>query len=166
MLPPEASERPRLQLELGIALMEAGRLPEADAAFREAIDRARESDDAIGASAARWSIPTSAPTWNGAGWTEGRQIAAAAADELETDGENADLARVLFIRGVFEFWSGHARAGERMLETAIEHARLADDQRLEVEAAGWLGATLWSGPTPPPRRSAAGKPLSRGRPGR
>ena len=76
---------------------------------------------------------------------EGRQIAAAAADELETDGENADLARVLFIRGVFEFWSGHARAGERMLETAIEHARLAGDQRLEVEAAGWLGATCGPG---------------------
>jgi class 3 adenylate cyclase/tetratricopeptide (TPR) repeat protein len=86
--------------------------------------------------------------------SEGFEAHAEEVEELERIfqrlGDDAGLAKVLFIRAISDVWlRARARETGDLLRRAREHARRAGDTRLDAEATRWLYVTSIFGPDRP-----------------
>ena len=147
-LPEDAPERTDLLLELGSALVLAGRLAEADAFLTEAI--------AAGAASGDRRLELHAVLERGflraltdpEGVEELRRVAEQALPELEALGDELGLAkawrRVADVQWMVNHWSEQAQA----LEQALVHAQRAGDQREAAGALMRLPMSLLYGPLP------------------
>ena len=148
LLPEDAPERTDLLLELGSALVVAGRLAEADAPLTEAI--------AAGAASGDRRLELHAVLERGflraltdpEGVEELRRVAEQALPELEALGDELGLAkawrRVADVQWMVNHWSEQAQA----LEQALVHAQRAGDQREAAGALMRLPMSLYYGPLP------------------
>jgi class 3 adenylate cyclase/tetratricopeptide (TPR) repeat protein len=148
LLPEDAPERTNLLLELGSALVLAGRLADADAPLTEAI--------AAGAASGDRRLELHAVLERGflraltdpEGVEELRRVSEQALPELEALGDDLGLAkawrRVADVQWMVNHWSDQARA----LEQALVHAQRAGDRREAAGALMRVPMSLYYGPLP------------------
>jgi predicted ATPase/class 3 adenylate cyclase/DNA-binding winged helix-turn-helix (wHTH) protein len=149
VLEPDDPRRAAILPELGAALLEAGRLADADRVLAEAISCAAEdpglqSRARVERELVRIQAETSAPIH------EARQVAEAALPVLEEHGDELGQCRAWCL------WAEHALVEGRVAEAdeawrrAAEHARLAGDEVALFEVLDWRAAAAVFGPTPVP----------------
>jgi len=140
--------RGELLTELASALMMTGNFERADEVLGEALSTALATDDArlearaliereffkifAGSQEASLTIP---------------EVTARAIPVLEEAGDDLGLARAWRLRGEVAVLAGQWGARAEALERALEHARLAADEREEATLVGLLVMALYFGPT-------------------
>ena len=148
LLPGDHPLRGELLTELASALMMTGNFERADEILGEALSAALATDDArlearaliereffkifAGSQEATSTIP---------------EVTARAIPVLEEAGDDLGLARAWRLRGEVAVLAGHWGARAETLERALEHARLATDEREEATLVGLLVMALYFGPT-------------------
>jgi class 3 adenylate cyclase/tetratricopeptide (TPR) repeat protein len=152
LLQPSHARRAPLLLELGQALMKAGRFGEAEPMLDQALESARESGDRrteLRATIERQQLRSfTAPAAIG---DEIARVATATIPELEELGDDAGLAKAWRLISDVHVWS--SRFGERAeaLERALQHARRVPEGDADTDAyTGLLAQALHWGPTPAP----------------
>jgi tetratricopeptide (TPR) repeat protein len=148
LLPDEHPLRGELLTELASALMMTGNFQRADEVLRDALSAALATDDArlearalierefFKIFAAEEATSTIA------------EVTARAIPVLEEAGDHLGVARAWRLRGEVEVLAGRWGARTEALERALEHARLAADEREEGTLVGLLVMSLYFGPTP------------------
>jgi len=148
LLPGDHPLRAELLTELASALMMTGDFKRADDVLGEALSAALAADDArlearaliereffkifAGSQEASLTIP---------------EVTARAIPVLEEAGDDLGLARAWRLRGEVAALAGHWGARAEALDRALEHARLAADEREEATLVGLLAMSLYFGPT-------------------
>ena len=139
--------RTALLPRLGAALLEAGRLADAEAVLTEAIERAR-GDGLLDARArverqlVRLQAGSTAPI------AETNEIADSALEVFEAHGDALGQCRALWLRALHALVEGNLARADEDWERAAEHARQADDQPALFEILGWRASAALFGPTP------------------
>jgi class 3 adenylate cyclase/tetratricopeptide (TPR) repeat protein len=148
LVSPDAPARPRLLVDLCLALElsgryedEAVRLEEAATVARAAGDRRVESLVAIRKMALSVHLATS-PFESLLG--ELRSML----PDLEEAGEHRALGEVWENVGLLLYWLGRSTEAEQALERAVRHAQAAGDRRGEVTQLGFLTNVIAQGPIP------------------
>jgi tetratricopeptide (TPR) repeat protein len=148
---PDAPARARVQTALGAALLEAGRLDQADHARKEAQRvAAAAGDERLAAHARVQRLLLGLQVDMG-------DTAAAVARELpqlrgvfERGTDELGLCQARRLEAGVHWLQASSAAAEEAWQRAAVHARAAGDQRHLTEILGWLAsAALW-GPTPAP----------------
>jgi DNA-binding SARP family transcriptional activator len=151
LVPLEDPGRSALLSTLGEALVEAGRLADADRILAEAIERAEEDDDPRLESRARVEQQLE---WLHAGTSRGieeaRRVADVALRELERHGDELGLCRAWRLRAWIEWTEGRVGAADEAWRHAAAHGRRVGDERELVDILGWRASAAVFGPTPVP----------------
>jgi DNA-binding SARP family transcriptional activator len=142
-----APARPGLVPRLGAALLDAGRLADADSAMAAAL-----ADPATGAhTRARASVERAIVRLHmGRGRDDGAAVAGAALPVLEAAGDELGLSRVRHLRAVHAWFEGRAAAADEDWRRAGEHAARAGDEAALLEIADWRASAALLGPLPVP----------------
>jgi class 3 adenylate cyclase/tetratricopeptide (TPR) repeat protein len=149
LLPADAPARSALLPELGAALFEAGRLPDADRVLEEAIARAAAEQDPRLESRARveqQSVRLQAEPSRGT--AAARKDARSALAVLEERGDELGRCRAWRLLAWVEWTEGRAAAADEAWQRAGELARRAGDERERLDAVGWRASAAVFGPTP------------------
>jgi tetratricopeptide (TPR) repeat protein len=138
---------------LGAALLEAGRLADADRVLSEAIEGAG-SDSPLYARARveRQLVRLQAGSQAPSGETE--EIADAALAVLEAHGDELGQCRALCLRARQALIEGRLARADEAWERAAEHALHLGDEAALFEILDWRGAAALFGPTPVPEAIA------------
>jgi len=161
LVPPGASPRADLLLELGVALADVGELARAESTLTEATSEARTLGDAcvelLAAIEHRFLRLQTDPSAMG---DEDRAWIDHAIAVFEEAGYERGLARAYFVLGYVDQARNCAYASATaMLRTALLHARRARDERGEAEIVFWFTVALAWGPTPAPDAIRLGKEM-------
>jgi DNA-binding SARP family transcriptional activator len=151
LVEPTDPARPALLTTLGAAMVEAGRLAEADGVLAEAIAHAEDADDTRAESRARVERELErlhAGSSDGTG--ESRRIAAAALQEFERDGDDLGRSRAWRLHALIEWVECRTGAADEAWRHAAAHARGAGDERELFAILGWRASAAAFGPTPVP----------------
>src|SRR5918999_360336 len=149
LLQPADPTRTELLPRLGAALLDAGRLADADRAMAEALDPARgderlESRARVEQQLVRLQVGSDAPA------EDTGRIADSALKVLEARGDELGQCRALCLR-VREAWvEGHSARADDAWRRAAEHARRANDEAALFEILDWRASEALFGPTPVP----------------
>jgi class 3 adenylate cyclase/tetratricopeptide (TPR) repeat protein len=149
LFPTDDQRRLELLPELAIALIDSGRLAEAEPVLKEAEDRA----SAGGSDVAMWRARIarlSLQIWTGNVAGEGMiAVAKAAVAACAKLGDDLGLARSWHLLGLYRIW-GPSRRGEadEAFLHALTHARLAGARREESVTLQWMLTNAWYGSTP------------------
>jgi class 3 adenylate cyclase/tetratricopeptide (TPR) repeat protein len=141
----------RLELlpELGIALIDWGRLAEAEPVLQEAEDRAHAAGSEVAlwrATVARLSLRTWTGNAAGQEMIASAEAAVAACAEL---GDDLGLARSWHLLGLHRMWGPSKRGdADAAFLQALAHARLASARREESVTLQWMLTNAWYGSTP------------------
>jgi tetratricopeptide (TPR) repeat protein len=149
LFPADDPRRLELLPELAIALIDGGRLAEAEPVLKEAEDRA----GAGGSDVAMWRATIarlSLQIWTGN--VAGKEMIAAAEAAVAACtklGDDLGLARSWHLLGLYRMWGPSTRgeADEAFLQ-ALAHARLAAARREESVTLQWMLTNAWYGSTP------------------
>ena len=151
LVPADDPARPALLVTLGAALVDAGRLEEADAHLEEAIARAVADGDARVAARARVELELERQhAGRSAGAAAAFAIADAALAELERHGDDLGCCRAWRLRAWTEWSASRAAAADDAWRHAAGLARDAGDDRERYELLGWRASAAVFGPTPVP----------------
>jgi DNA-binding SARP family transcriptional activator len=149
LLVSDVQARMALLAPLGAALLEAGRLEDADRVLTEAIEHP-ESDPALRSRALveRQLVRLQA----GSGGPEGdaTQIADAALELFQEQGDELGQCRALCLRALHAFVEGRCAQADEAWRLAGELARRAGDEAALFEILGWRASAALFGPTPVP----------------
>jgi class 3 adenylate cyclase/tetratricopeptide (TPR) repeat protein len=147
ILPEQA--RLEYQLELGIALGDAGELARAERVLSEALEQAARRGDTRLELAATIERAALLVLSDPAGTDELLGEVEAAIPILEGLEDDRSLARAWWLLGRRQgLWKGQFARGEEALGRALAYALRAGDQRQEAEILGLLGFSALFGPTP------------------
>jgi class 3 adenylate cyclase/tetratricopeptide (TPR) repeat protein len=147
ILPEDA--RLEYQLELGIALGDAGELPRAEGVLSDALDQAARRGDTRLELAATIERAALLVLSDPAGTDQLLADVEAAVPVLEQLGDDRSLARAWWLLGRRQgLWKGQFARGEEALGRALEYSLRTGDQRQEAEILGLLGFSALFGPTP------------------
>jgi class 3 adenylate cyclase/tetratricopeptide (TPR) repeat protein len=146
LFPAEDDARIALELELGKALQEAGRLVEAEALLEQTVARAARSNQPLVHRRAQLGLVDVRIQTRGEGEHPqlGRELALLAAD-FERAGDHRDAANALRLLGVL---SGTGLEAAHLHERARAHAHEAGDERLALLIARHIAAIALWGPEP------------------
>jgi DNA-binding SARP family transcriptional activator/tetratricopeptide (TPR) repeat protein len=149
LLPPEDPARSALLPILGLALLESGRLADADRTLREAIERASAGNDPPLEARARVEQQF---LWlqaePGKGIKRARRVTDAALGILGEHGDDLGQCRAWCLRAKIAWTEGLVAAADEAWRRAAEHARRAGDERELFEILGWRASAAVLGPTP------------------
>ena len=148
LFPLDDPRRLELLPELGTALIDGGRLAEAEPVLQEAEDRARAGGSDVAmwrATIARLSLRMWTGTVAGQEMIAFAEAAVAACTKL---GDDLGLARSWHLLGLYRMWGPSKRgdADEAFLQ-ALTHARLAAARREESVTLQWMLTNAWYGST-------------------
>ena len=147
ILPEEA--RLEYQLELGVALGDAGELARAERVLSEALDQAARRGDTRLELATTIERAALLVLSDPAGTDQLLGDVEAAIPVLERLADDRSLARAWSLVGRRQgLWKGQFARGEQALGRALEYALRTGDQRQEAEILGLLGFSALFGPTP------------------
>jgi class 3 adenylate cyclase/tetratricopeptide (TPR) repeat protein len=137
-----------LTRDLGVALMESGKLREADAllgtviaAAERAGDSGRAAHAAVVRGFARFRIDETAAA------DETRRVAVDAISTFTSLGDHVGLARAWRLLSVTHGWESQWHQMGEALRQALAHAREAGDASEEATILTWLNTALYYGPT-------------------
>jgi predicted ATPase/class 3 adenylate cyclase len=149
LLPSQDSRRRTLLAELGRALVESGRLTEAERALQDAEQLATIANDERAAS----HVLVEQQFLRLLRVEEGGDEEAARAITLVIPvfnryKDNLGLCRARRLEALLYWNEARAEAAEEAWKRAAVHARLAGDQHVYNEILAWIASALWFGPTP------------------
>jgi DNA-binding SARP family transcriptional activator/tetratricopeptide (TPR) repeat protein len=151
LLPPEDPVRSALLPTLGLALLESGRLTDADRILEEAIERASAGNDPPLEARARVEQQF---LWLQAephkGIKRARRVTDAALGILGEHGDDLGQCRAWCLRAKIAWTEGLVAAADEAWRRAAEHARRAGDERELFEILCWRASAAVWGPTPVP----------------
>jgi DNA-binding SARP family transcriptional activator len=151
LVAPDDPARAATLAKLGSALVEAGRLADAERVLAEAIERAEEDDDPRVASRARVDQQLERlHAGTSPGIDEARRVADVALRELERHGDDLGRCRAWRLRAWIEWTASRAGAADEAWRHAALHARRSGDERELFEILGWRASAAVFGPTPVP----------------
>ncbi len=149
LLPDDDRELPALLTGLGVARLNGGDLPGAEAALGEAVDAAVALGQRAAELHARIELQFMRAFAEETPVEESVELAEEAIRELEPLGDELALARAWWLRSTGDLAAGRWRARGEAIEHALEHARRA---RAGAEMVGTLAGlsaqALLHGPTP------------------
>jgi tetratricopeptide (TPR) repeat protein len=134
---------------LGAALLEAGRLADADRVLSEAIERAGR-DSPVGSRARVERQLVWLQTGSSDPAEDPAEVAESALTLLEAHGDELGQCRALCLRALHAWVEGRSERADEDWERAAEHARRADDEAALFEILGWRCSAALFGPTPVP----------------
>ena len=151
LLPADDPARARAQTGLGAALLEAGRLDQADRVLADAGRIAAVAGDRELAARARVQrLLLGLQVDMGATAAEVGQALPELLATFEQAGDEVGRCQAWRLRAAVHWLQADSAAAEEAWRQAALHARLAGDERQLTEVLGWLAsAALW-GPTPAP----------------
>jgi predicted ATPase/class 3 adenylate cyclase/DNA-binding winged helix-turn-helix (wHTH) protein len=151
LLPEDHPGRARLVSDLGAALVEAGRLADAQAALADAAAvAAATGDERIGAHVLVQQQLLRLHHGNSLVAAEAAAVADRVAPVFERAGDDAGLCRALRLRAALHWNDGQAGAAGEAWESAATHAARAGVEHERIETLGWVASSLLFGPTPVP----------------
>jgi class 3 adenylate cyclase/tetratricopeptide (TPR) repeat protein len=135
-----------LQL-LGITQLETGELGKAEATLTEGAETAAAAG--LPAMRARISVRlVDIHTIQGGSDAEALAECEAAIAVFDAEGDLDGLAEAWTMTGRLRFWLGESPTDQEALERAIAYARQGGNHRAQMQASGWLAATLLLLPVP------------------
>jgi predicted ATPase/class 3 adenylate cyclase len=140
-------QRAELLRLLGTVLQETGERAQAEAALTEGAEAATAAG--LAAVRARISVQLAdIHDYQGGSGAEALAEYAAAITVFEAEGDLEGLAEAWTFTGRLRFWLGESPADQDALERAIAYARQGGNHRAQMQAIGWLAATLIMLPVP------------------
>jgi DNA-binding SARP family transcriptional activator len=159
LLPPHAPARSALLPTLGVALLESGRLEDADRVLEEAIRRATAEGDARLEARARVEQQfVRLQAESSKGIAQARLVADAALAVLAEHGDDVGQCRAWCLRAWIGWTGALIAVADDAWRRAAGHASQAGDQRELFEILGWRASAAVWGPTPV--REAIGRCVS------
>jgi predicted ATPase/class 3 adenylate cyclase len=141
--------RAALLPDLGAALIEAGRLTDADSALADATRAAEAADDDCAAARAliqrqvlRLHRGESAAT------AEASAVVERVIPVFQAAGDEQGLCSALRLRAWHHWIEARAEEAAAAFEEAAEHARRGGLENERIEILGWIASSLFFGPTP------------------
>jgi DNA-binding SARP family transcriptional activator len=149
LLAPDDPVRAALLPELGAALLDAGRLADADRVLAEAIEGAGgdarlESRARVERELVRLQAETSGPI------DDALRVAESALPVLEAHGDELGLCRAWSLWAEHSLIEGRVARADEAWRRAAEHARRAGNEPALFEVLDWRAAAAVFGPTPVP----------------
>jgi len=144
LMSPDDPARARLLPGLGAALLDAGRLADADSILSEAIERAPTGSPLE----ARARVEQQLVRLQAGTATASDEIADSALRVLEADGDELGQCRALWLRALRAWIEGRCADADEAFRRAAEHARRSGDQAVLFEILGWRASGALFGPTP------------------
>jgi class 3 adenylate cyclase len=149
LLPAEDPELPVALIGLGVARLNSGDLPGAEAALTEAVEAAVALDLRAEELHARIELQFVRAFAEGTPVEESVELATMAIAELDLLGDELALARAWWLRSSGDLAACRWRARGEAIERALEHARRAQAGiEMVGTLAGLLAQALYYGPTP------------------
>jgi DNA-binding SARP family transcriptional activator/class 3 adenylate cyclase/tetratricopeptide (TPR) repeat protein len=149
LLPPEDSTRSALLPTLGLALLESGRLADADRTLGEAIERACAGNAPRLEARARVEQQfVRLQAGSSRGIAQARLVADAALAVLAEHGDDLGQCRAWCLRAWIGWTGALIAVADDAWCRAAEHARRAGDQRELFEILGWRASAAVWGPAP------------------
>jgi len=144
LIDPGDPDRAQLLPRLGAALLDAGRLADADSVLAEAIERAPagsplEARARVEQQLVRLQAGTDTPC---------DDVADSALSVLEADGDELGQCRALWLRALRAWIQGRCAGADDAFRRAAEHARRSGDQAALFEILDWRASGALFGPTP------------------
>jgi tetratricopeptide (TPR) repeat protein len=149
LLPDGDARRTALLSDLGAALLEAGRLSDAQRVLSDAVSAATASGDDRTLShalvqeqmlAIRRSVPAAA--------AEASAVVERVLPVFRAAGDEQGLCSALRLRGWRQWLLGQAEAAAAAWEEAAEHAAAAGLEHERKDLLGWIASSLFFGPAP------------------
>jgi predicted ATPase len=149
LLEPSDPARTALLPRLGAALLDAGRLADADRILAEAIERGGD-DPWLDARARVERQLVRLQSESGANTEDTEAIVDAALTQLEAHGDEIGQCRAMCLRALQAWVEGRANRADDAWCRAAEHARRAGDQAALFDILDWRASAALFGPTPVP----------------
>ena len=146
LMGPDDPARARLLPRLGAALLDAGRLADADSMLTEAIERAPAGSPLE----ARARVEQQLVRLQAGTAMASDAVADEALAVLEADGDELGQCRALWLRALCAWIEGRCADADEAFGRAAEHARCAGDQAALFELLSWRASGALFGPTPVP----------------
>jgi DNA-binding SARP family transcriptional activator len=151
LLRPEDPGRTELLCDLGAALVETGRLGDADRALSEAIERAaREHDPRLESRALVDQQLMRIHAGTAGGHEHARRVADAALGHFEQYGDDLGRCRTWRLQAWIDWIECMTGRADDAWQCAATYARRAGDDRELFEILGWRASASVFGPTPVP----------------
>jgi DNA-binding SARP family transcriptional activator/class 3 adenylate cyclase len=144
LMGPDDPARAPLLPRLGAALLDAGRLADADSVLTEAVGTAPEGSPL----AARAQVEQQLVRLQAGTGSACDDVVASALSVLEADGDELGQYRALWLRALRAWIEGRCADADEAIRRAAEHARRAGDQAALFELLGWQASAALFGPTP------------------
>jgi predicted ATPase/class 3 adenylate cyclase/DNA-binding winged helix-turn-helix (wHTH) protein len=149
LLPDDHPLRPMLLADLGAALIEAGRLAEADQVLAEAAGAAAViGDERAGAHVLVQQQFLRLRRGEAAGTAEAAAVVERVVPVFQRADDEYGLCDALRLRAWLHWTEAHAGAAGEAWDRAAAHARRAGAEHERIEILGWVASSLWWGPTP------------------
>jgi predicted ATPase len=149
LLPDDHPLRPMLLADLGAALIEAGRLAEADELLAEAAGAAAViGDERAGAHVLVQQQFLRLRRGESAGTAEAAAVVGKVVRVFRRANDEYGLCDALRLRACVHWIEAQAGAAGEEWEKAAAHARRAGAEHDRIEILGWVASSLWWGPTP------------------
>ena len=149
LLPVDHPLRAMLLADLGAALIEAGRLAEADVLLGEAAESAAGiADERAGAHVLVQQQFLRLRRDESAGTAEAEAVVGRVLPVFRRADDDYGLCDALRLRASLHWIEAQAGAAGEAWERAAAHARRAGAEHERIEILGWVASSLWWGPTP------------------
>ena len=149
LLPEDDAARGAFWPELGTALTEAGRLPDAKRVLDAAVVEAAARGDATGEAHALVALLfVQLQVDTGAGAREVRDRFEPLLETFERNGDDFGLGRLWRLRALVHWIEARSADADAAWERAASHADRAGDERGWSDALTWLASSAFSGPAP------------------
>jgi predicted ATPase/class 3 adenylate cyclase len=151
LLAADEPRRPVLLAELGAALIDAGRLPEAENVLSEARELAAAAEDDCADSRAlvQQQVLQLLRVVDGA-TEEAARAVERVVPVFERCGDEHGLCKARRLEASLHWNAARAAAAAEAWEQAAEHARRAGDEDERTEILNWVASAMFFGPTPVP----------------
>jgi class 3 adenylate cyclase/tetratricopeptide (TPR) repeat protein len=143
LLGPDDPARAALLPALGAALLDAGRLADADSVLSEAVERAPQGSPL----AARARVEQQLVGLQAGTGSASDDIVESALSVLEADGDELGQWRALWLRALRAWIEGRCADADEAFHRAADHARRAGDQAALFESLSWQASAALFGPT-------------------
>ena len=151
LLPPDDPQRGHTLPDLGLGLVQLGRLADAAALLDDAAARASARGDALAAAHARTAVFFARVQVDSARAAEELSAAfGALSATFSTSGDELGLSRLWRAQALVQWLAGRSADAETSWRTGADHALAAGDENGRGEAMGWIVSALTFGPTPVP----------------